>query len=241
MTIQTEMRTDYAIALQNRLQLFGYYNLRVDGELGQGTSNAVVEFKRRNGLRARLKVGPLTLGKLFGTESVISNDRKSNSVISEAQSWLGLKEFHGSANNPKIMQMAQNLDLWYPGDDIPWCGLFAAHVNATVYPDQSQDFNRLGAREWLNWGVDAGETPLLGATAVFWRISRDDWRGHVAPAVTGVTRDGKAIRVIGGNQSDSVSEIWFPTSRVLGYRKAASAVLSKAPVAKLGSFSQGEA
>ena len=81
--------------------------------------------------------------------------------LTEARSLLGTPETPGSANNPAIMEWARNLDQWYPGDDVPWCGLFVAHCMSVGAPDEPQAFNRLGARNWLEYGdecdVDLGD------------------------------------------------------------------------------------
>jgi hypothetical protein len=83
------------------------------------------------------------------------------------------------------MDWAGNLDLWYPGDDVPWCELFAAHCIASQLPDEPLPDNPLGARNWLKFGRP--HEPSLGAVLVFWRVRRDSWQAMSAsmPARTG--------------------------------------------------------
>lgn len=234
------------ITVQDRLADLGYYALKSDGVWGIGTENALVAFKEFNGLRGRPYPGPITMQVLFSDDAkpapALDDGAKLASPpwMIEARRLLGTREVPGPGNNPKIMGWAKDLDQWYPGDDTPWCGLFVAHCMAKGAPNEPQNFNRLGAREWLKYGkpVLNGVVPL-GAIIVFWRTHKtDSWHGHVALA-TGVS--SKAVRVIGGNQSDAVSETWFPKDRILGIRVPNGFVLENAPVAKTGEFSRSEA
>ncbi len=136
------------------------------------------------------------------------------------------------------MRWARDLDQWYPGDDVPWCGLFIAHCMNVGAPDEPQDFNRLGARAWGGYGEDAGG-PQLGAICTLWRTHPTrSWNGHVL-IITGQSAD--AIRGIGGNQGDAVSEAWFSRARVLTFRQPTGAVLVPAPTARTGELSTNEA
>lgn len=233
--------TDLVATVQTRLADLGYYRLKVDGEYGPGTSFAMTEFKRLHGLKARDYPGPLTMAWLWSQNAKPAPKpapKPDEPVwLAEARRLLGTKEVPGAGNNPVIMDWADKLDQWYPGDDTPWCGLFVAHCMAVGAPDEPQDFNRLGAREWLNFGVPSS-SPVNGAVAVFWRISPTSWQGHVA-IVTGQSTD--AVRCIGGNQSDNVTEAWFSKSRVLGYRVPAGYLGPAALRAQRGALSSNEA
>jgi hypothetical protein len=78
--------------------------------------------------------------------------------------------------------------------------------------------------------------PAQGCVAVLTR----DGGGHVA-IVTGISSDGRAVRLLGGNQGDAVSGAWFATSRVKHWRAPAGEVLAKVVVADVGQFSSSEA
>lgn len=238
------LRDDLVRALQFRLQELGFYHLRIDGLPGNGTESAIVRFKEVNGLRARSFVGPTTLSRLFSAEAIpaaapvaIGDDPP---WLTEARRWLGKREVPGPGNNPDIMQWAVALDQWYPGDDTPWCGLFVAHCMAAGAPNEPQDFNRLGARQWIEYGVEADAgSPPLGSICVLWRTHpTKSWNGHVF-IVTG--QSGTALRGIGGNQSDSVSETWFDRNRVLGVRVPEGFTGVSAPFAQTGALSTREA
>ena len=81
----------------------------------------------------------------------------------------------------------------------------------------------------------------MGAICTLWRTHRTkSWNGHVF-LVTGYDPTTGAVRGIGGNQSDSVSEMWFEGERVLTYRRPAGVILPPAPVAPRGKLSANEA
>ena len=220
---------------QERLAELGFYKLRIDGQAGPGTKNAIRDFTAVNGFRT-FDRGALTALLSFkevkGAKAPAPvEDANEPLWLAEARRWLGTREVVGTANNPDIMKWATDLDQWYPGDDVPWCGLFIAHCMKIGAPNEPQDFNRLGAREWLKFGERA-TSPYWGGVCVFWRESRQSWKGHVAIAV-GMT--DTVIRCIGGNQNDSVSIKNFPRSRLLGMRVPkgySGPVMQVAPVDK---------
>ena len=208
-------------AVQSHLKRLGYYRLALDGHPGPGTRAAVIDFKRNNGLWPRDYVGPLTLAKLTSDDAVAKPDpvvvKGEAPWMAEAKRLVGTREFAGGANNPVIMDWATGLDQWYPGDDVPWCGLFVAHCMAVGAPDVPQDFNRLGARNWLEYGEPCD--PAVGAIAVFWRTHKTrSWNGHVGFVVGG---DSATLHILGGNQSDSVNVTRIARDRLLGCRAPA--------------------
>ncbi len=228
---------------QGRLFELGWYHLRIDGKDGPGTQNALMRFKAASGLMARPYPGPATFQALWSPGAKRAPAAVPSggdpAWLTEARSLLGTRETPGPGSNPVIMQMARNLDQWYPGDDLPWCGLFVAHCMAAGAPHEPQDFNRLGARAWLGYGEPCGE--MLGAVAVFWRTHKTrSVNGHVG-LLTGV--NAEAVRVIGGNQSDMVSELWLPRQRLLGLRgpERWSGAMAPAPVVPTGALSMTEA
>lgn len=228
-------------AHQGRLADLGWYKGLIDGLDGPMTQTAFTRFKEAHGYRARPFPGPLILEVLWGAGAkaapvavAIGNEPP---WLTEARSLLGTRETPGSANNPAIMEWARNLDQWYPSDDVPWCGLFVAHCVAVGAPDEPQAFNRLGARNWLEYGDECGAD--LGAVAVFWRTHKTkSWNGHVA-IVTGQSKT--AVRVIGGNQSDNVNETWISRDRLLGCRGPKGWKGVSAVTAHTGALSVNEA
>lgn len=229
---------------QGRLADLGYYHGQIDGKEGVLTRQAMVDFKEIHELRSRPFPGPLTMTELWAPTATprpkpapAASNTEDPLWLVEARRLLGTREAPGSANNPIIMGWARNLDQWYPGDDVPWCGLFVAHCMSVGAPDEPQGFNRLGARAWKEFGV---ECPIwLGGVAVFWRTHpTKSWNGHVA-IITGQSKD--ALRVIGGNQSDNVTETWIPKSRLIGVVGPTAWTGVPAPMATTGAFSTNEA
>lgn len=228
-------------ANQGRLADLGWYKGLIDGLDGPMTQNAFMRFKAAHGFRARPFPGPITLQTLWGAGAkaapapiAIGNEPP---WLIEARSLLGTRETSGAASNPVIMDWARNLEQWYSGDDVPWCGLFVAHCMAAGAPDEPQAFNRLGARNWLEYGQEAEAE--LGAVVVFWRTHKTkSWNGHVA-FLTG--QSDTALRVVGGNQSDNVTETWIARDRLLGFRKPMGSLGVPAPAARTGALSVNEA
>lgn len=234
---------DLTRAIQTRLAELGWYQGFMDGQHGPLTSSAIVRFKQAHGLRARDFVGPLTLSTLFGSDARTYEPPRPKAGepawLAEARSWIGTREVPGPRNNPEIMRWAQDLDQWYPGDDLPWCGLFVAHCMAIGAPQEPQSFNRLGARAWRGFGQAAfDDTVPLGGVAVLWRTHKTkSVNGHVF-IINGQSSD--AVRGIGGNQSDAVSERWFSRDRILDVRVPSGATLPPAPFASTGIMSRNE-
>lgn len=203
-------------AVQTRLKELGWYVGDVDGDAGPLTELALADFKREAGLNPRAFIGPITLSRLFAPvaprRSEIPNTLEFPWVL-EAQRLKGVKETPGSKDNPVIMNWAKELDIDYDGDDVPWCGLFMAHVMKVGAPSDPLPANPLSARAWLRYGRPV--TPQDGAVMVFWRGKRDGWSGHVA-LYEG--EDATHYHVLGGNQSDAVTVTRIVKDRLLGAR-----------------------
>ena len=200
---------------QDRLQRLGYYTGKADGVEGPLTRAAMSLFKADNGMVERPYPGPQTMAALWSPTvkpRVLGSGPGQPVWITEANRFIGVKETPGVADNPVIMGWAKQMGQWYTGDDVPWCGLYVAHCMSVGAPLVPQDFNRLGARNWLEYGVrcDAG----FGAIAVFWRTHKTkSWHGHAGFIVGG---SGGHLHILGGNQGDMVSVIAMPRDQLLG-------------------------
>ncbi len=123
---------------------------------------------------------------------------------------LGVKEFTGAADNPRIVQYLCSTTLPAPArnnDETFWCSAF---VNWCVEKAGYAGTDSAWAKSWLNWGKAINQ-PVPGCVTVF---KRGDG-GHVAFFVR---REGSKIIVRGGNQSDSVCEAAYKSVDLLGYR-----------------------
>ena len=209
------MKSELVKALQSRLKHLGWYSGPVDGDPGPLTETAVIDFKRAHDLRPRAFVGPITLTRLFSpaARSRPAGSGSQRPWYDEAERLMWTREAPGSANNPVIMDWADDLDLHYTGDDVPWCGLFVAHCLRIGAPHDAQPDNVLGARNWQSFGRKS--EPQMGAILVFWRGSRTGWKGHVGFYAG---EDNAAFHVLGGNQSNAVTITRISKDRLLACR-----------------------
>jgi uncharacterized protein (TIGR02594 family) len=140
-------------------------------------------------------------------------------IVDEEFSWMpvalqeiGVKEYAGAADNPRIVEYLSSTALGSEdssNDETPWCSAF---VNWCVLKAGYEGTDSAWAKSWLTWGKELDE-PRRGCIAVFSR----NVGGHVAFFV-GESSSG--INVLGGNQSDAVKISTYPTTRLLGYRIA---------------------
>lgn len=140
-----------------------------------------------------------------------------------ARQLLGTREVPGSANSATIMAWAKfvgvkDMGAAYTGDAVPWCGLFVAYCLKKAGLPVAEI--SLRARSWADWGANLREEALAyGAVLVFQR----EGGGHVGFYVgEGTVRIGgklvPAYRVLGGNQSDNVTETWIAKDRCIARR-----------------------
>ena len=160
-------------------------------------------------------VGPQTLASLFPDNPPVENGLNNPALVwfQEARRLIGTREDPTSGNNPQILDWAKDQGIPYGGDDIPWCGLFVGHCVGSTLTSEPLPTNILGARSWERFGVKTDPSP--GAVMVFWRKSRQSGLGHVGFYAG---EDDGAYRILGGNQSDSVSLAWVGKDRLLGAR-----------------------
>ena len=162
-------------------------------------------------------------------------------LITSAMKYLGQREVPGPGVNAWIKDLWMRLPggRWFWGeygqDDskLPWCGAFMARACQDAGLPFPKRYS--SALAWAEWGVPL-VVPAQGCVAVLTR----DGGGHVS-IVTGISSDGRAVRLLGGNQGDAVSEAWFATSRVKQWRAPAGEVLAKVVEAEVGQFSPSEA
>ncbi len=205
--------------IQKALSDRGYPSGPIDGIWGRRTIAAVRAFQTDNHLEVDGVVGPQTAASLFGAHTIASSasggafDDGTLTWFQEARRLIGVTEGAGARNNAEILDWADNLEMRYGADSIPWCGLFVAHcIGATLTTEVLPD-NPLGARTWARFGVRC--EPTTGAVLVFWRVARSSWEGHVGFYAG---EDHGAYRVLGGNQSNKVSLAWVAKDRLLDAR-----------------------
>ena len=124
---------------------------------------------------------------------------------------LGVHEILGAEANARIVEYASHTSLKATSDEVAWCSSFA---NFVAFMSGVKGTNSASARSWLDWG-QVLDVPILGCIVVFKRGAPPS--GHVAFCDHPDISNG-IIRVIGGNQGDSVKVARFPVADVLGYR-----------------------
>lgn len=164
-----------------------------------------------------------TMDQLPGVEDIALpklwknvQEKRETPWMATAKNLLGTREIRGKKSNNVIMSWARKLGRSmtsiYTNDDIPWCGLFIAHImNSNGI--QVDIENPLGARNWLKFGEKCD--PQYGAVMVFWRGKKSGRKGHVG---TYVSEDDTTYHILGGNQSNSVNVIRIAKNRFLGAR-----------------------
>lgn len=140
-----------------------------------------------------------------------------------ARTYVGTTEVVGKGSNPKILAMVGRVAVgagkwiksFFTDDDIPWCALF---VNNCLAEAGFVGTGSLAARSFEAWGQPM-MLPTLGSVLVFSRKGG----GHVGFYV-GQKMDG-TLRVLGGNQNNSVSETWIARDRLVAVRWPSSVIL----------------
>lgn len=137
-------------------------------------------------------------------------------LIEIALTQYGVTEVKGAEDNPEVLKYFT--DCGFLGshikDETAWCSAFMNWVCQKAGIERS---GKLNARSWLDL-MTGVKTPYgdRGDIVVFWRESRDSWKGHVGICVN---QDDQNIWVLGGNQNNSVCVKPYPKSRLLSFVK----------------------
>lgn len=127
----------------------------------------------------------------------------------------GLKESPGAANNPEILEWAQELGGaiggFYHDDSIPWCGLTVAICLKRAGMAVPAGFDAIRALEYAKYG-DPIQKPCLGDILIFQR----EGGGHVGLYMG---EDDDCFHVLGGNQHDEVCITRIDKSRLFAARR----------------------
>jgi len=96
-----------------------------------------------------------------------------------------------------------------------WC---AAFVNAVLEKNNIAGSNSLAARSFLEWG-ESTDQPQRGDIVVFTR-GNSNWQGHVGFYLDTVEYNNKIYyMILGGNQDDKVSIMYYPKQLLIETRK----------------------
>jgi uncharacterized protein (TIGR02594 family) len=124
-----------------------------------------------------------------------------------------MTEYSGSKHNQRIIEyFKKSGHSWVKNDETAWCSAFVNWVMAEAGLPKT---GKLNARSWLDVGRKV-TNPQPGDVVIFWRSSKNSWKGHVGFYVT--ERNGY-IYCLGGNQSNKVNIAGYKKDRLLGYRR----------------------
>jgi uncharacterized protein (TIGR02594 family) len=134
-------------------------------------------------------------------------------ILEVAFNQYGVEEIPGKQHNPVILNWFKEIGCeWIKDDETAWCSCFVNWVALKAGVERS---GKLNARSWVNVGENI-EKPMLGDVVIFWRESRDSWKGHVAFYIND---DEDWIYCLGGNQNNKVCVKPYPKYRFLAYRR----------------------
>lgn len=215
LTLKMGMSGDLVKLAQLELAKRGY-KLKGTGYFGSATDTAVEAFQRRAWLITDGEIGPLTAkaidaAPLENALPTIEHSEINRPLWLEAGIKLvGTKEIIGSKDNQSIIDWAKeeggDISETYTHDSVPWCALFANHILTKVGLKGTETLWALDfAGKWPSVRLNG---PAVGAFAPMLR----NGGGHVI-VVVGKDQHGN-IMGLGGNQSDKVSIIPFPVSRL---------------------------
>jgi uncharacterized protein (TIGR02594 family) len=132
-----------------------------------------------------------------------------------AQSYIGLTEGPGPADNPKILEMYASVGHdWVEHDSVAWCAAFVGHC---LEKAGIRSTRKLTARSYLDWGVPVEVTDAQKGDIGVIPRGNSSWQGHVFF----IDRiEGAWVWGLGGNQDDAVNVKRYPVSKLLGVRRA---------------------
>lgn len=139
-------------------------------------------------------------------------------IIQIAAGGLGTEEIPGQKHNDQIVAYAHESGMeWVNDEETPWCSIFMNWCAMKAGLTRSRKAN---ARSWLNvgWKIDV---PEPGDVVIFWRGSKDSWKGHVG-LFLGYSIDDEHIFCLGGNQGNQVSITSMSATQWLGFRRLIS-------------------
>lgn len=214
-TLKLGMQGELVKLAQQELAKRGYA-LKGTGYFGPATDTAVETFQKRMGLTSDGELGPVTAKAIDGAPLTVSLAPIAKEEISRPL-WLeagikliGTKEAAGKPDNKVILDWAKEeggpISETYTHDSIPWCALFANHILTKAGLKGTETLWALDfAGKWPSIKLNG---PAVGAFAPMLR----NGGGHII-VVVGRDQHGN-IMGLGGNQSDQVSIIPFPVSRL---------------------------
>lgn len=200
--------------LQTRLNAHGA-KLVVDGDIGRATIWAIKKFQSANGIIPAGVANSSTIEALRRTPlSTTGEEARAPVPAATLPPWMyelvrrmGLHESRDKAELVSFLKIGKFL-----GDPakLPWCGDAVESAIVKTLPDERVPSAPFFAQNWQTFGKRV--EPMVGAVGVIrWSASA----GHVG-FVSKVT--GSTISMVGGNQSNAITNASFPRSKFIAFR-----------------------
>lgn len=129
---------------------------------------------------------------------------------------LGIHEIKGAQHNARVLEYHASTLLRASTDEVPWCSSF---VNWCLQSAGYTGTKSAAASSWFygGWGRRIA-SPVMGCIAVVERVDtrKPNGRGHHVAFYAGRV-DGGRVRLLGGNQRDSVCYTTVGPERIIGY------------------------
>jgi len=124
---------------------------------------------------------------------------------------VGVAEFEGNRNNPRIVQYLKAVEgNTVLTDSTPWCSAFPEFC---FNEHGIEGPNSLIARKWLDWGIKLN-IPVVGCICVLSSLYHV-WAGH---AGFWFFESLESVLLLSGNCDNRVKFKLFPKEHILGYR-----------------------
>lgn len=142
----------------------------------------------------------------------ILNPGSSSGIVASAMPYVGM---HERRNRPTLQGLIARSGSRINPASTPWCAAFA---NGILAKNNHRTANGNRAQDFARWGV-AVRSPQEGDIVLIRGRGRISHVGFYAGTVN---RNGRTfVRVLGGNQSNTVSIAEFSMGSVSGYRRHA--------------------
>lgn len=146
-------------------------------------------------------------------DNKIARTMPAKNNLDAATKYLGMNEHDG---RPALSGFFQKAGINIDPAKTPWC---AAFVDATLKSNGMKGTGSLMAKSYLEWGTPTSK-PTNGDIVVLNRGAPGSPQGHVGFFAGTETIGGRDyVKILGGNQNDSVSVSKYPMDRVVGFRK----------------------
>jgi len=144
--------------------------------------------------------------------------------VARAEMSLGVREIPGPRNNPRIAMYHQTTKGGAMPDETAWCSSF---VNFCVEQAGLRGTDSKWALSWhdQSWNDNVTASPKEGDVVVFHRDGPSGSGGHVG---FWISQSDDKIRVLGGNQGNTISIANFPKDGMIGQTRYRLASIRRA-------------